>query len=156
MNNALLRLYVLSHDLWQFVNSLLLVKHIFYFCLWQLLPLKNGSESYTNWKNPPVTVYMQFYMFDVKNAYEIINNGEKPMVEQRGPYTYRWVYEIMILLSTSFDMLYSVIILQQLNNCIRARNLSFFPGSPFAFLTLPNAEATFVKSTRTQQLLKTI
>jgi len=51
--------------------------------------LKNGSESYDNWLEPPADVYMEFYVFNVLNDGEILKDGAKPCVEQRGPYTYR-------------------------------------------------------------------
>ncbi|XP_072515403.1 scavenger receptor class B member 1 isoform X2 [Salminus brasiliensis] len=48
--------------------------------------------SYTMWKDIPVPFFMSIYFFDVLNPDEILE-GEKPMVEQRGPYVYsekRW------------------------------------------------------------------
>ncbi|XP_047228818.1 scavenger receptor class B member 1 isoform X3 [Girardinichthys multiradiatus] len=44
--------------------------------------------SYTMWKDIPVPFFMSVYFFHVLNPQEILN-GEKPMVEQRGPYVYR-------------------------------------------------------------------
>ncbi|XP_054916696.1 scavenger receptor class B member 1 isoform X1 [Poeciliopsis prolifica] len=44
--------------------------------------------SYTMWKDLPVPFFMSIYFFHVLNPEEILN-GEKPMVEQRGPYVYR-------------------------------------------------------------------
>jgi len=44
--------------------------------------------SYTMWKDVPVPFYMSVYFFHVLNPKEILN-GEKPMVEQKGPYVYR-------------------------------------------------------------------
>ncbi|XP_028274400.1 scavenger receptor class B member 1 isoform X2 [Parambassis ranga] len=44
--------------------------------------------SYTMWKDVPVPFFMSVYFFNVLNPKEILN-GEKPMVEQRGPYVYR-------------------------------------------------------------------
>uniref|UniRef100_A0A3B5MPV2 Scavenger receptor class B member 1 n=1 Tax=Xiphophorus couchianus TaxID=32473 RepID=A0A3B5MPV2_9TELE len=44
--------------------------------------------SYTMWKDLPVPFFMSVYFFHVLNPEEILN-GEKPMVEQRGPYVYR-------------------------------------------------------------------
>lgn len=53
------------------------------------LPLKNGSASYKNWLSPPAPIYFQIYFLDVVNQDEVINNGAKPVLEQKGPYTYR-------------------------------------------------------------------
>ncbi|XP_076842650.1 scavenger receptor class B member 1 isoform X3 [Brachyhypopomus gauderio] len=42
---------------------------------------------YTMWKDIPVPFFMSIYLFNVLNPNEILA-GEKPMVEQRGPYVY--------------------------------------------------------------------
>ncbi|XP_051267597.1 scavenger receptor class B member 1 isoform X1 [Dicentrarchus labrax] len=47
-----------------------------------------NEMSYTMWKDVPVPFYMSVYFFHVLNPKEILN-GEKPMVEQKGPYVYR-------------------------------------------------------------------
>ena len=56
------------------------------------LVLKPGSQVYTAWFAPggedSVPIYTKFYLFDVKNYLEI-HNGARPVVEQRGPYSYR-------------------------------------------------------------------
>ncbi|XP_076613733.1 scavenger receptor class B member 1 isoform X1 [Chaetodon auriga] len=44
--------------------------------------------SYTMWKDVPVPFFMSVYFFHILNPLEILD-GEKPMVEQRGPYVYR-------------------------------------------------------------------
>ncbi|XP_072365874.1 scavenger receptor class B member 1 isoform X2 [Scyliorhinus torazame] len=40
------------------------------------------------WRDIPVPFYMSLYFFEVKNPQEILR-GEKPVLEQRGPYVYR-------------------------------------------------------------------
>ncbi|XP_033502783.1 scavenger receptor class B member 1 isoform X3 [Epinephelus lanceolatus] len=47
-----------------------------------------NKMSYTMWKDVPVPFYMSVYFFNVLNPKEILK-GEKPMVEQKGPYVYR-------------------------------------------------------------------
>lgn len=47
-----------------------------------------NEMSYTMWKDVPVPFYMSVYFFNVLNPKEILK-GEKPMVEQKGPYVYR-------------------------------------------------------------------
>lgn len=42
------------------------------------------------WKDIPVPFFMSVYFFNVLNPDEILA-GEKPTVEQRGPYVYRCV-----------------------------------------------------------------
>ncbi|XP_034997211.1 scavenger receptor class B member 1 isoform X1 [Hippoglossus stenolepis] len=44
--------------------------------------------SYTMWKDIPVPFFMSVYFFNILNPKEMLK-GEKPMVEQRGPYVYR-------------------------------------------------------------------
>ncbi|XP_034565846.1 lysosome membrane protein 2c [Notolabrus celidotus] len=50
--------------------------------------LKNGSEAFKAWENPPAPIYMQFYFFNVTNPLEVLD-GERPAVVEIGPYTYR-------------------------------------------------------------------
>ncbi|KAK6494671.1 lysosome membrane protein 2-like [Huso huso] len=50
--------------------------------------LKNGTDAFEAWENPPPPVYMQFYFFDLRNPSEVLL-GETPFVEEKGPYTYR-------------------------------------------------------------------
>ncbi|XP_061886840.1 scavenger receptor class B member 1-like isoform X1 [Entelurus aequoreus] len=47
-----------------------------------------NKMTYTMWKDVPVPFYMSVYFFNILNPKEVLN-GEKPMVEQRGPYVYR-------------------------------------------------------------------
>ncbi|XP_027137945.1 scavenger receptor class B member 1 isoform X3 [Larimichthys crocea] len=47
-----------------------------------------NNVSYTMWKDVPVPFFMSVYFFNILNPKEILK-GEKPMVEQRGPYVYR-------------------------------------------------------------------
>lgn len=53
------------------------------------LVLKPGSESYKNWKAPTaIPIYLQFFVFDIVNYMEAKEN-QRPVVEQKGPYSYR-------------------------------------------------------------------
>lgn len=49
--------------------------------------LKKGNLMYNTWKDLPIPIYMQFYMFDCLNPEEVLN-GAKPYVLEKGPYTY--------------------------------------------------------------------
>lgn len=48
-----------------------------------------NEMSYTMWRDVPVPFFMSVYFFHVLNPKEILS-GEKPMLEQRGPYVYRY------------------------------------------------------------------
>ncbi|XP_062928875.1 platelet glycoprotein 4 isoform X1 [Mobula hypostoma] len=54
--------------------------------------IEEGTLAYENWIQTGSPVYRQFWLFHVKNPSEVMNSGAKPMVEQRGPYTYRVRY----------------------------------------------------------------
>lgn len=49
--------------------------------------IQEGGVLYDLWKDVPIPVYMQFYMFNVTNVDEVLQ-GKKPYVVQKGPYTY--------------------------------------------------------------------
>ncbi|XP_062618406.1 lysosome membrane protein 2-like isoform X1 [Saccostrea cucullata] len=49
--------------------------------------LKEGNLLYNTWRDLPIPIYMQFYMFDLTNPEEV-KRGAKPDVVERGPYTY--------------------------------------------------------------------
>jgi len=51
--------------------------------------LAEGTDAYKAWQKVTVPVFFQVWMFDVVNYMEVANNGEKPVVVQMGPYTYR-------------------------------------------------------------------
>lgn len=50
--------------------------------------LQNGTKVFDSWEKPPLPVYIQFYFFNVTNPEEILQ-GEIPLLEEVGPYTYR-------------------------------------------------------------------
>ncbi|KAM9840926.1 scavenger receptor class B member 1 isoform 2-T2 [Aulostomus maculatus] len=47
-----------------------------------------NEMSYTMWKDVPVPFYMSVYFYHIHNPQEVLR-GEKPMLEQKGPYVYR-------------------------------------------------------------------
>ena len=55
----------------------------------QEIVLRNGTEAFEAWENPPPPVYMQFYFFNLTNPLEVLD-GDRPAVVEIGPYTYRW------------------------------------------------------------------
>ncbi|XP_066488580.1 lysosome membrane protein 2 [Tiliqua scincoides] len=50
--------------------------------------LKNGTDSFKAWENPPPPIYMQYYFFNVTNPLEVLQ-GATPIVREVGPYTFR-------------------------------------------------------------------
>ncbi|KAK7114450.1 hypothetical protein V1264_000508 [Littorina saxatilis] len=50
--------------------------------------ISNSSELWDIWSDPPIPIYMQFYMFNLSNQDEV-KQGGRPVVYQVGPYTYR-------------------------------------------------------------------
>ncbi|XP_068099973.1 scavenger receptor class B member 1 isoform X2 [Hyperolius riggenbachi] len=48
----------------------------------------SSGFAYEMWRDLPVPFFMSIYIFEVKNPQEILL-GEKPWVEERGPYVYR-------------------------------------------------------------------
>jgi scavenger receptor class B protein 1 len=47
-----------------------------------------GSQLYNQWLDPPIDVYMSFYLFDLKNGDEF-SKGGKPKFEEVGPFVFR-------------------------------------------------------------------
>ncbi|KAM9794827.1 lysosome membrane protein 2c [Syngnathus typhle] len=50
--------------------------------------LKNGTDAFDAWADPPAPIYMQFYFFNLTNPLEVLD-GDRPAVLEIGPYTYR-------------------------------------------------------------------
>ncbi|XP_019399184.1 PREDICTED: platelet glycoprotein 4 isoform X2 [Crocodylus porosus] len=53
--------------------------------------IEKGTIAYENWIVPGSPVYRQFWIFDVQNPAEVMN-GSRPILQQKGPYTYRMRY----------------------------------------------------------------
>ncbi|CAL8242156.1 unnamed protein product [Merluccius merluccius] len=54
--------------------------------------IEPGTTAYNNWISSAAFVYRQMWLFDVQNPQEVIQNGSKPRVLEKGPYTYRVRY----------------------------------------------------------------
>ncbi|XP_041833640.1 platelet glycoprotein 4 [Melanotaenia boesemani] len=50
--------------------------------------IEPGTIAYDTWTASGAKVYRQFWFFDVKNPKEILEHGSKPVVMEKGPYTY--------------------------------------------------------------------
>jgi hypothetical protein len=57
----------------------------------QQLVIREGTEAYNAWVSTPIPVYTRFYFFHIHNPEEILANHSKPILEERGPYTFRLV-----------------------------------------------------------------
>jgi hypothetical protein len=55
--------------------------------------LKPNSKAYEYWTKPPAKIYRQYFIFDVMNPDEIQAGTSKPVLKQRGPYTYTEKWE---------------------------------------------------------------
>ena len=51
--------------------------------------LKNGSESWKQWIDPQVPVYMKFYIFNTTNPNEFAQGKEIPNLVQVGPFVFQ-------------------------------------------------------------------
>ncbi|KFW03488.1 Platelet glycoprotein 4, partial [Eurypyga helias] len=56
--------------------------------------ISNGTIAFENWLVPGSSVYRQFWVFHVQNPSEVLDQGARPKLEQRGPYTYRSFAEL--------------------------------------------------------------
>ena len=54
--------------------------------------MKEGTASYNAWVETPIPVYTKFYFFDMLNPSDLFYKHEKPILEERGPYTFRFVH----------------------------------------------------------------
>ncbi|VVC41559.1 CD36 family [Cinara cedri] len=53
------------------------------------LELKNDSRTYTYWQRLPEPLTMSVYLFNWTNAEETLRNGQKPILQQLGPYVFK-------------------------------------------------------------------
>ncbi|XP_028280492.1 platelet glycoprotein 4 [Parambassis ranga] len=54
--------------------------------------IEPGTTAYENWVATGVKVYRQFWFFDLKNPQEVLQYGARPVVLEKGPYTYTTRY----------------------------------------------------------------
>ncbi|XP_043092934.1 platelet glycoprotein 4 [Puntigrus tetrazona] len=54
--------------------------------------LENGTLAFDTWTSVDTAIYRQFWLFNVQNPDEVLSQGAKPVVVQKGPYTYRTRY----------------------------------------------------------------
>jgi len=73
------------------VVTLLCNKTIFSSLLKSQLVVEEGTKTFEAWKETPIPVYTKFYFFNMLNADDFQENHGKPILEERGPYTFREV-----------------------------------------------------------------
>jgi len=73
------------------VVTLLCNKTIFSSLLNSQLVVREGTKTFDAWQATPIPVYTKFYFFNMLNAEDFEKNHGKPIVEERGPYTFREV-----------------------------------------------------------------
>ena len=52
------------------------------------------------WVETPIPVYTKFYFFDMLNPRDLFHSHEKVILEERGPYVFRYLTFKEIYLST--------------------------------------------------------
>lgn len=52
------------------------------------IALREGGRTFRWWREPPVSPQLSVYIYNVTNADEFLNNGEKPALQELGPYVY--------------------------------------------------------------------
>ena len=55
----------------------------------QHLTVKDGTTAYDAFLETPVPVITKFYFFDIINPRDLFHSHEKPVLQERGPYTFR-------------------------------------------------------------------
>ena len=64
--------------------------------------IEEGTAAFNAWVETPIPVYTKFYFFDLISPRELFHSHEKPMVEERGPYTFRFVENVPFLVNYWF------------------------------------------------------
>ncbi|KAF3705221.1 Platelet glycoprotein 4 Glycoprotein IIIb [Channa argus] len=54
--------------------------------------IEQGTTAYDNWVSTGAFVYRQLWLFDLKNPIEVLQYGARPVVVEKGPYTYKIRY----------------------------------------------------------------
>ncbi|VVC41561.1 Hypothetical protein CINCED_3A008854 [Cinara cedri] len=64
------------------------------------LELKNNTQTYKYWQQIPVPLNMSVYLFNWTNPEATIKNGDKPILQQLGPYVFK---EYRTKMNTTFN-----------------------------------------------------
>ena len=58
-------------------------------CALQSVYLDNGTDAFSMWNDPPASVYMTAYVFDLINPLELaVDPSARPVFLERGPFSY--------------------------------------------------------------------
>lgn len=63
---------------------------MFLFVLFQELKLINNTQTYRLWQQIPAPLYMEVYLFNWTNVEESLQRGDKPILQQLGPYVFKY------------------------------------------------------------------
>ena len=58
------------------------------------MTIKDGTAAHDAFLETPIPMMTKFYFFDILNPREIVERHEKPILEERGPYTFRSVFNL--------------------------------------------------------------
>jgi len=51
--------------------------------------IREGTYAYSAWKESNIPFYTKMYLFHIRNPAQFLDLGAKPIMEERGPYTFR-------------------------------------------------------------------
>jgi len=69
--------------------TLVFNNQIFNLILNSQLVIEEGTAAYNAWVETPIPVFTKFYFFDMINPRDLFHSHEKPILEEKGPYTFR-------------------------------------------------------------------
>lgn len=58
-----------------------------FLCL-QEITLREGGQVFDMWRKPPVEPVFRVYVYNVTNADDFLNRGDKPILDELGPFVY--------------------------------------------------------------------
>ena len=62
---------------------------VFFKFLSQQIPVVPGTDSYRKWEKLAVPLTMRFFLFNVTNADKVMQFGDKPILQEVGPFVFR-------------------------------------------------------------------
>jgi len=71
------------------IVTLIFNRDIFQRLLDSQLVVREGTKTFAAWKESPIPIYIKFYFFNMVNADDFEKNHAKPILEEKGPYTFR-------------------------------------------------------------------